>query len=177
MTLSGTDKGDVFSRLLLPPPMPAEDPFTGSATGCMAAYIWANRLIDRPNFVAEQGHWIGRPGQAQVEVLGPPNDIAGVRVGGRGAPSAPAAIATLRACRLMCPLWMPSVDKARRAEKFCTNPVAAITAPSRLSDRLSAFSRKSSADRSRLWPHRHVHLPPMRGCHCPWPEQPRLLRS
>lgn len=84
MTLSGTDKGDVFSRLLLPPPMPAEDPFTGSATGCMAAYIWANRLIDRPNFVAEQGHWIGRPGQAQVEVLGPPNDIAGVRVGGRG---------------------------------------------------------------------------------------------
>ncbi len=84
VTLSGVDQGDVYSRLLLPPPMPAEDPFTGSATGCMAAYLWANGLIDRASFVAEQGHWMGRPGQAQVEVLGAPDNITGVRVGGRG---------------------------------------------------------------------------------------------
>lgn len=76
--------GDVYSRLLLPPPMPAEDPFTGSATGCMAAYLWAEGLIISPQFVAEQGHWIGRPGRAEVEVLGTREDITGVRVSGRG---------------------------------------------------------------------------------------------
>ena len=85
VTLSGaTGTGDTFSRLLLAPPMPAEDPFTGSATGCMAAYLWRHGLIDSPLFTAEQGHWMGRPGAAGVEVLGPPEDIAGVRVGGYG---------------------------------------------------------------------------------------------
>jgi predicted PhzF superfamily epimerase YddE/YHI9 len=39
-------------------------------------------LIESPRFVAEQGHWMKRPGQAVVEVLGPRQDIAGVRVGG-----------------------------------------------------------------------------------------------
>ena len=85
VTLGGeTGSGDTFSRLLLPPPMPAEDPFTGSATGCMAAYLWANGLIDVPTFIAEQGQWMGRPGRAQVEVLGPRNDISGVKVSGSG---------------------------------------------------------------------------------------------
>ena len=84
VTLGGAEAGDTFSRLLLPPPMPAEDPFTGSATGCMAAYLWRHGLIDRPRFVAEQGHWIGRPGRAEVEVLGAPGAIDGVRVGGTG---------------------------------------------------------------------------------------------
>lgn len=83
-TLEGAESGDTFSRLLLAPPEPPEDPFTGSATGCMAAYLWANGLIDRPGFVAEQGHWMGRPGQAHVHVLGPPDDISGIKVGGHG---------------------------------------------------------------------------------------------
>ncbi len=82
--LGGVDGGDTFSRLLLPPPMPAEDPFTGSATGCMAAYLWSKGLIDVPNFVAEQGHWLGRPGTAHVEVLGARDAITGVKVGGCG---------------------------------------------------------------------------------------------
>jgi PhzF family phenazine biosynthesis protein len=80
-----TSAGDTFARLLLAPPMPLEDPFTGAATGCMAAYLWRHGLIDSPRFTAEQGHWMGRPGSAQVEVLGPPDAITGVRVGGRGA--------------------------------------------------------------------------------------------
>lgn len=84
VTLEGaTEGGDTFSRLLLAPPMPAEDPFTGSATGCMAAYVWHHGLLPA-RFVAEQGHGLGRPGQAQVEVLGPPDAIEGVRVGGSG---------------------------------------------------------------------------------------------
>lgn len=82
--LEGEARGDVFSRLLLPPPLPAEDPFTGSATGCMAAYLWSEGLIESPRFRAEQGHWMGRPGRAEVEVLGPRDDVSGVKVAGPG---------------------------------------------------------------------------------------------
>jgi len=85
VTLGGETPGaDVFSRLLLAPPSPAEDPFTGSATGCMGAYLWSEGLIPSPRFVAEQGHWLGRPGRAEVEALGPRENISGVRVAGAG---------------------------------------------------------------------------------------------
>ncbi|WP_421701155.1 PhzF family phenazine biosynthesis protein [Aliiroseovarius sp.] len=85
VTLGGeTAIGDTFSRLLLPAPMPPEDPFTGSATGCMAAYLWHHGLINQTDFIAEQGHWMGRPGAAQVEVLGPREAPTGVKVGGPG---------------------------------------------------------------------------------------------
>lgn len=85
LILSGaTRQGDTYGRLLLAPPSPPEDPFTGSATGAAASYLWARGLIDAPAYVAEQGHGMGRPGQAQVEVLGPRDAISGVRVGGRG---------------------------------------------------------------------------------------------
>ena len=67
VTLQGaTEIGDTFSRLLMAPPNPPEDPFTGSATGAMAAYLWRYAMIGDRNFIAEQGHWMGRPGQAQV---------------------------------------------------------------------------------------------------------------
>ncbi|MEM6619652.1 MAG: PhzF family phenazine biosynthesis protein [Pseudomonadota bacterium] len=85
VTLGGeTAAGDVFSRLLLAPPSLPEDPFTGSATGCMGAYLWHHGLIGRPDFTAEQGHWLGRPGTASVAVQGPPTGITAVRVGGHG---------------------------------------------------------------------------------------------
>lgn len=85
VTLTGaTQAGDTSARLLLAPPSPAEDPFTGSATGAMASYLWAKGAIETPAFIAEQGHSIGRPGQAQVKVLGPRDAIIGVDVGGSG---------------------------------------------------------------------------------------------
>ena len=59
-----------------------EDPFTGSATGSMGAYLWHYGLIDSPNFIAEQGHWMGRPGTGYVEVVGSRDDIETVKVGG-----------------------------------------------------------------------------------------------
>ena len=77
-----TETGQTFARHFGTPPDTLEDPFTGSATGGMAAYLWHYGLIDRPTFIAEQGHWLGRPGQATVEVIGPRNDIETVRVGG-----------------------------------------------------------------------------------------------
>lgn len=79
-----TPAGDTFARLLLAPPAPAEDPFTGSATGCLGAYLWARGLIETPRFAAEQGHAMGRPGRAEVEVLGPRDAPVGVRVAGPG---------------------------------------------------------------------------------------------
>jgi len=78
-----TEAGDTFARLVLPPPMRPEDPFTGSATGAAAAFLWNRGLIESPNYVAEQGHDLGRPGQARVEVLGPRDAISGVRVSGQ----------------------------------------------------------------------------------------------
>lgn len=83
VTLEGaTEVGDTYSRLLLGPPMPPEDPFTGSATGAMASYLWAHGELDKPDFIAEQGHGMSRPGQAKVEVLGPRGAITGVRLSG-----------------------------------------------------------------------------------------------
>jgi len=77
-----TPTGQTFARHFAVPPDILEDPFTGSATGGMAAYLWHYGLIEQPAFVAEQGHWLGRPGRAFVEVVGPADDIETVKVGG-----------------------------------------------------------------------------------------------
>ncbi len=77
-----TDSGRTFARHFGTPPDTFEDPFTGSATGGMAAYLWHYGLIDQPKFIAEQGHWLNRPGQASVEVVGPRENIETVKVGG-----------------------------------------------------------------------------------------------
>ncbi|MEP4980222.1 PhzF family phenazine biosynthesis protein [Ascidiaceihabitans sp.] len=79
-----TSDGDTYARLLLAPPSPPEDPFTGSATGAMASYLWAHGLIEAPEFTAQQGHGLGRSGQATVKVLGPRDAITGVEVSGAG---------------------------------------------------------------------------------------------
>ena len=85
VTLQGaTDLGDTYSRLLMAPPSPPEDPFTGSATGAMAAYLWRHGLMDKDIFIAEQGHGLGRPGQARVTRVGPAEAMTGIRVAGKG---------------------------------------------------------------------------------------------
>ncbi|MFN8376684.1 MAG: PhzF family phenazine biosynthesis protein [Anaerolineae bacterium] len=78
-----TAEGQTFARHFGLPPDTMEDPFTGSATGGMAAYLWHYGLLKSPRFIAEQGHWMGRPGKAHVEVVGPPDDIETVKVGGQ----------------------------------------------------------------------------------------------
>ncbi len=80
-----TDAGQTFARHFGIPPDTPEDPFTGSATGGMAAYLWHYGLIDQPKFIAEQGHWMSRPGQATVEIIGPRDNIETVKVGGSAA--------------------------------------------------------------------------------------------
>ena len=80
-----TEHGQTFARHFGTPPDTAEDPFTGSATGGMAAYLWHHGLPEQPHFIAEQGHWMNRPGMAHVEVVGPREEIQAVRVGGQAA--------------------------------------------------------------------------------------------
>jgi len=85
VTLQGaTALGDTYSRLLMAPPSPPEDPFTGSATGAMAAYLWRHGLMGKDTFTAEQGHGLGRPGQARVTRVGPAEAMTGIRVAGKG---------------------------------------------------------------------------------------------
>jgi trans-2,3-dihydro-3-hydroxyanthranilate isomerase len=77
-----TPEGRTFARHFGVPPDTMEDPFTGSATGGMAAYCWRHGLLDSPIFRAEQGHWMGRPGHAEVEIIGSRENIEMVKVGG-----------------------------------------------------------------------------------------------
>ncbi|MGH7450770.1 MAG: PhzF family phenazine biosynthesis protein [bacterium] len=77
-----TEIGQTFARHFGTPPDTLEDPFTGSATGGMAAYLWHHGLIEQPQFIAEQGHWMNRPGQATVEIVGSRDNIEAVKVGG-----------------------------------------------------------------------------------------------
>ncbi len=82
--LSGiTPAGSTFARHFGVPPDTTEDAFTGSATGGMGAYLWHHGLIKNPTFIAEQGHGMGRPGSATVEVVGGPQNIETVKVGGK----------------------------------------------------------------------------------------------
>lgn len=51
------------------PPDYIEDPFTGSATGNMACYLYKYGLLRENSFHAFQGHFLNRPGEAFVEVV------------------------------------------------------------------------------------------------------------
>ncbi len=77
-----TAEGRTAARHFGTPPDTLEDPFTGSATGGMAAYLWRYGLIAQPTFMAEQGHLMKRPGRAFVEVVGTREEIQTVKVGG-----------------------------------------------------------------------------------------------
>lgn len=83
--LQGAEHGGTFARHFVTPPDLVEDPYTGSATGGMGAYLWHYNLITQPTFIAEQGHWMGRPGEGLVEVVGPRDNIETVKVGGAAA--------------------------------------------------------------------------------------------
>lgn len=60
-----------------------EDPFTGSATGGMAAYCARYGVVRERAYDVMQGMHVNRPGRAQVEVGGtPPLDIGRITVAG-----------------------------------------------------------------------------------------------
>jgi trans-2,3-dihydro-3-hydroxyanthranilate isomerase len=60
-----------------------EDPFTGSATGGMAAYCARYAIVRERTYNVEQGMHVHRPGRGRVEVGGdPPHDIGRITVAG-----------------------------------------------------------------------------------------------
>lgn len=79
-----TAAGSTFARHFGTPPDIMEDPVTGSATGGMAAYLHHHGLLTAPAFVAEQGHWLGRPGSVQVRVTAADGVVQQVQIGGTG---------------------------------------------------------------------------------------------
>jgi PhzF family phenazine biosynthesis protein len=82
VTLDAPDGADTFGRLLMASPSPPEDPFTGSATGCAAAYLWSSGRLSKTTYTAAQGDGMGRPGRAEVSLIGTPDAIDGVNVKG-----------------------------------------------------------------------------------------------
>jgi trans-2,3-dihydro-3-hydroxyanthranilate isomerase len=77
-----TPAGATFARQFGVFPDVPEDPATGSATGGMATYLWKYQLIEQPAFIAEQGHWMQRPSQIYVEMVGSRDAIETVKIGG-----------------------------------------------------------------------------------------------
>lgn len=59
-----------------------EDPFTGSASGGMAAYCALYELVPEPEYSIAQGEHVGRPGLGYIRVIGEPESIEAVEVGG-----------------------------------------------------------------------------------------------
>jgi len=83
--LGGFSPGADTHARLLDPRGTSEDPYTGSAAGCMGAYIVRHGLRPGPTLVAEQGHFVGRPGVGVLEVAGSPAGVESVRLGGAAA--------------------------------------------------------------------------------------------
>lgn len=75
-------EASTFARHPGIPPQTPEDAFTGSSTGGMAAYLFKYGYLRQSHFIAEQGHWMGRPGRAFVDLIGQPHEIESVVVSG-----------------------------------------------------------------------------------------------
>jgi len=73
---------DTHARHYAPEGGIAEDPFTGSASGGMGAYLAHHSIVSKSRLHIEQGHFCGRPGEGDVEIVGSPDDIQTVKVGG-----------------------------------------------------------------------------------------------
>ncbi|MDE3095016.1 MAG: PhzF family phenazine biosynthesis protein [Chloroflexota bacterium] len=78
-------EADVHVRAFALPSGIAEDPVTGSANGCIAAFIARHALMRAQDgeirYVAEQGAELGQPGRVRLRVTGVP-DALSVEVGG-----------------------------------------------------------------------------------------------
>lgn len=79
-----TEQGHTYARLLNPNGT-SEDPFTGSASGCMGCYLYSRGVITDPTITLEQGHHLGRPGTGTLVLSGTPEHITQVQLYGSAA--------------------------------------------------------------------------------------------
>ena len=76
-------EADTHARLF-DPRGTSEDPYTGSAAGAMGCFVVRYGLKKGPVLLAEQGHFLNRPGEGFVEIQGKSDRIESVRLGGAG---------------------------------------------------------------------------------------------
>lgn len=81
-SIGGFDPETDTHARLFGPANASEDPYTGSAMGAMGAYVISNGLKEGPKLIAEQGHFIGRPGIGILEIGGTSDNITSVKLGG-----------------------------------------------------------------------------------------------
>jgi PhzF family phenazine biosynthesis protein len=70
----------IYTRDFAPAVGVAEDPVTGTANGALGGYFALHGLLKRDEFVAEQGHAIGRPGRVIVRATPARVEIGGEAV-------------------------------------------------------------------------------------------------
>lgn len=81
-TPGGMEAGTHFHARLLDPFSAGEDPYTGSAAGCLAAYAVAHGLADADTLVLEQGHVLHRPGRGTLYLGRNGDTLTDLRLGG-----------------------------------------------------------------------------------------------
>jgi PhzF family phenazine biosynthesis protein len=77
----------ITSRFFFPAVGPDEDPVSGAALAAVVAYGVRERLLTclgEASFQTDQGHSLGRPNRAQVDVRTEAGQIASIKVRGRG---------------------------------------------------------------------------------------------
>lgn len=80
--LEGFSKESDTHARLLDPDGTLEDPFTGSASGCMGAFIVHHGMKPGPFLRLEQGHLLGRPGEGVLEVQVGEHGIESIKLAG-----------------------------------------------------------------------------------------------
>lgn len=70
----GLDAASDAHARLIDPDNPGEDPFTGSAAGCMASYLHACGLCPGGRIRLEQGHLLERPGHGTLDLVTAPGE-------------------------------------------------------------------------------------------------------
>jgi PhzF family phenazine biosynthesis protein len=82
---ASTPDAQIHVRAFAPEAGVFEDPVTGSANGCIAAFIAKHELLPTSggeiNYIAEQGLEMGQPGRVHARVTGVPDEIT-VHIGG-----------------------------------------------------------------------------------------------
>jgi PhzF family phenazine biosynthesis protein len=63
---SGNTKSNLEVRSFAPNEGVDEDPVCGSGNGCVATLVRKHELIGKPNYIASQGHCVGRNGMVEV---------------------------------------------------------------------------------------------------------------
>lgn len=75
-------KCDYHLRAIAPYVGVTEDPVCGTGNACVSSYIVQHSILDKTDFIGEEGNFINRPGKVYVNIAKENNDITSVKIGG-----------------------------------------------------------------------------------------------